>query len=91
MTVPGDFKDQLVELTVMLTVKVAERLSVWSKDLQPKDKQNILRMVEDNLPTVISNAIAKSPSLHSARGVQYLEEHLEDMADYCARKFIGRD
>jgi hypothetical protein len=91
MTVPGDFKDQLVELTVMLTVKVAERLSVWSKDLQPKDKQNILRMVEDNLPTVISNAIAKSPSLHSARGVQYLEEHLEDMADSWARKFIGRD
>ena len=91
MTTPGDFNDQLVELTVMLTSKVAERLATWSKDLQPKDKQNILRMVEDNLPTVITNAIAKSPSLHSAKGVQYLEEHLDEMADTWAKKFIGRD
>jgi fumarate hydratase class II len=91
MTTPGDFKDQLIDLTTLLTNKVADRLIVWSKDLPPNDKKNVLRMVEDNLPTVITNAIAKSPSLHSAKGVQYLEEHLEDMADTWARKFVGRD
>jgi hypothetical protein len=29
--------------------------------------------------------------LHSASGVQYLEEHLEDWADTWAKKFIGKD
>jgi hypothetical protein len=91
MNSPADFNNQLADLTVILTSKIAERLASWSKDLQPKDRQNILNMIEGNLPTVITNSIAKSPSLHSAKGVQYLEEHIEDYADTLAKKFINRN
>lgn len=91
MTTPGDYKEQLTDLTARLSVMVAERLSYWSKDIDPSQRKKILDMVENNLPTVISNTIAKTPSLHSSAGVQYLEEHLEDWADTWAKKFTGRD
>ena len=41
--------------------------------------------------TAVANTIAKTPSLHSASGVQYLEENLEDWDDSWAKKFIGKD
>lgn len=91
MTTPGDFNSQLASLTSMLSVMVAERLAHWSRDIDPRQRQQILDMVETNLPTVIANTIAKTTSLHSASGVQYLEEHLEDWADAWAKKFIGKD
>ena len=91
MTTPGDFNSQLSELTVRLSSMVAERLAYWSRNIDPRQRQQILDMVEDNLPTVIANTIAKTPSLHSASGVQYLEENLEDWADAWAKKFIGKD
>ena len=91
MNTPGDFNTQLAELTAQLSTMVAERLAHWSKDVEPRQRQQILDMVENNLPTVIANTIAKTPSLHSASGVQYLEEHLEEWADTWAKKFIGKD
>lgn len=91
MNAPGDFNNQLADLTVQLSTMVAERLAYWSRDLEPRQRQQILNMIESNLPTVISNTIAKTPSLHSASGVQYLEEHLEEWADTWAKKFIGRE
>lgn len=91
MTTPGDFNIQLSDLTVQLSSMVAERLAHWSRDLEPNQRRQILNMVESNLPTVIANTIAKTPSLHSASGVQYLEEHLEEWADTWAKKFIGKD
>lgn len=91
MTTPGDFNIQLSDLTVQLSSMVAERLAHWSRDLEPNQRRQILNMVESNLPTVIANTIAKTPSLHSASGVQYLEEHLEEWADTWAKKFISKD
>ncbi len=91
MNTPGDFNTQLAELTAQLSTMVAERLAHWSRDVEPRQRQQILDMVENNLPTVIANTIAKTPSLHSASGVQYLEEHLEEWADTWAKKFIGKD
>lgn len=91
MNAPGDFNNQLTDLTVQLSAMVAERLAHWSRDLEPRQRQQILNMIESNLPTVIANTIAKTPSLHSASGVQYLEEHLEEWADTWAKKFIGRE
>lgn len=91
MNTPGDYHKQLADLTVLLTGAVAERLYMWSKDIDQQHRNRILNMIEDNLPTVITNAIAKSPSLHSATGVQYLEQHLDDIADTWAKKFIGKD
>ena len=91
MNSPSDFNSQLSDLTAQLSVMVAERLAHWSRDIDPRQRQQILDMVENNLPKVIANTIAKTPSLHSASGVQYLEEHLEDWADTWAKKFIGKD
>lgn len=91
MTTPGEFNKQLSDLTAQLCTMVAERLAYWSKDIDPSRRTQILDMIENNLPTVITNTIAKTPSLHSASGVQYLEEHLEDWADTWAKKFIGKD
>lgn len=89
MNTPGDFKNQLEELTVLLCQKVAERLATWSKDVEPSKRQGILKMIEEDLPVVVANTIAKSASLHSTSGVQYLEQHLDDWADNFARKFVS--
>jgi hypothetical protein len=91
MNSPGEFNSQLASLTAMLSSMVAERLAHWSRDMEPRQRQQILDMIENNLPNVIANTIAKTPSLHSASGVQYLEEHLDDWADTWAKKFIGKD
>ncbi len=90
MATPGDFNSQLADLTVQLCGMVAERLAHWSRDSDPSDRRKILEMVESNLPNVITNTIAKTPSLHSASGVAYLEENLESYADDFAKKFIGK-
>lgn len=88
---PGEFNTQLSDLTVKLTGMVAERLAYWSRDSDPADRRRILEMIESNLPTVISNTVAKTASLHSEAGVKYFEENLESWADAWARKFIGKD
>ena len=88
---PGDFNTQLADLTVKLTGLVAERLAYFSKDMNPGERHRILEMIESQLPTVISNAIAKSPSLHSDKGVKYFEENLDNWADTWTRKFINKD
>lgn len=90
MNSPGDFKSQLFELTVRLTGMVAERLAHWSRDIDPSHRTKILSMIENNLPDVIMNTIAKTASLHSTKGVEYLEENLESYADDFAKKFIGK-
>lgn len=91
MEKPGDFNGQLAELTVKLSSAVAERLSAWSKNMDHSERQQIMNMIENNLPIVIANTIAKTASLHSNAGVKYLEEHLEDWADSFARRFVSAD
>jgi hypothetical protein len=89
---PGDFNGQLADLTVKLVGMTAERLAYWTKDMESaEERRRVLGMIEDQLPTVISNAIAKSPSLHSANGVKYLEENLDSWADSFAKRFISKD
>jgi len=90
MQTPGDFNRQLGELATTLAVMVAERLAYWSKDIDPNERRRILDMIEGQLPDIISNSIAKSPSLHSPSGVHYFEENLESFADAYAKKFIGK-
>jgi hypothetical protein len=89
MNTPGDFKSQLDDLTARLCVMVAERLEQWTRDTDPSSRYRIINMIEDNLPTIISNAVAKSPSLHSPAGVEYLEKNLDSWADDFAKKFIN--
>lgn len=88
---PGDFNIQLSDLTIKLTGMVAERLAHWSRDMDPGERHRILEMIEGQLPNVISNAVAKSPSLHSDHGVKYFEENLDNWADTWAKKFIGKE
>jgi hypothetical protein len=89
MTAPGEYKSQLVDLSVRLSTGVAERLAMWSKDMDPNERRKVLTMIEEHLPIVIANTIEKTASLHSASGVKYLEEHLDEWADSWARRFIS--
>jgi len=91
MAKPADYQIQLADLTAKLCGLVAERLAYWSKDMQPNERRRILDMIEGQLPEVVSNTIAKTPSLHSDSGVKYLEENLEDWADTWAKRFITKD
>ena len=88
---PGEFRPQLGQLSAQLCAMVAERLAMWSRDMPPQERQKIIDMIEDKLPTVVTNSIEKTASLHSAQGVAYLEEHLEEWAESWAKKFIGKD
>lgn len=90
MQSPSDFNNQLSELAIKLSGMVAERLAWWSKDIDPNERNRILNMIEGQLPDIIANSIAKSPSLHSAAGVEYFEQNLESYADAYAKKFIGK-
>lgn len=91
MALPGEFNTQLAELTVRLSAMVAEKLAYVSRDIDPRQRQQIMDMIENKLPTVIANTIAKTPSLHSDSGVKYLEENIDSWADEWANKFLGRD
>lgn len=88
MNKPADYQIQLAELTAKLCGMVAERLAYWTKDMQPNERRRILDMIEGDLPNVVANTIAKTPSLHSDTGVKYLEENLEAWADVWAKRFL---
>lgn len=90
MQSPGDFNAQLSDLATRLAGMVAERLAWWSRDMNPPERQRILNMIEGQLPDIIANTIAKSPTLHSAQGVEYFEQNLEGFADTYAKKFVGK-
>lgn len=91
MNKPSDYQIQLADLTAKLTGMVAERLAYATRDMAPNERGKILDMIEGQLPVVISNTIAKTPSLHSENGVKYLEENLESWAETWARKFTSKD
>jgi hypothetical protein len=90
MQAPSDFNAQLGELAVKLASMVAERLAWGTQDIDPNERRRILGMIEGQLPDIIANSIAKSPSLHNPEGVAYFEENLESYADAYAKKFVGK-
>lgn len=87
----GEFNQQLSDLTARLCGMVAERVASATRHLDRNTRRQIDDMLENDLPTVVTNTIAKTASLHSAEGVQYMEAHLDDWADDWAKKLIGRD
>lgn len=90
MDSPSDFNNQLADLASRLSGMVAERLAWASRDMDPQERRRILDMIEGQLPDIIANSIAKSPSLHSPSGVDYFEQNLEQYADAYAKKFVGK-
>jgi len=90
MNRPSDYNEQLTDLTSKLAGMVAERLAYASRDIDPSKRRQILEMIEGQLPTIIANSIAKTPSLHSSKGVEYFEQNLEIMAETYTQKFVGK-
>jgi len=90
MSSPSDYNTQLGELTSKLAGMVAERLAYASRSIDPNKRRQILEMIEGQLPDIIANSIAKTPSLHSSQGVDYFEKNLESMADAYTQKFVGK-
>lgn len=86
----NSINSQLADLTSRLCAAVAERLAQWTRDVDPQERKRIIAMIEENLPTVIANTIAKTASLHSPQGVAHLEQNLDKWADDFARKFIEK-
>ena len=90
MSGPSDFGTQLGDLTAQLAGMVAERLAWATRSMDPNKRRQILEMIEGQLPDIIANSIAKSPSLHSAKGVEYFEKNIETMAESYVQKFVGK-
>lgn len=89
MTSNTDIHTQLTELAVELTGKVAELLAYAAKDMEPLQRQKIYEMIEDNLPTVVTNTVMQTTSLHSSGGVDYLKSNLEAFAHQFTQRFIN--
>ena len=87
---PNDYNTQLSDLTGKLAGMVAERLAWATRSIDPNKRRQILEMIEGQLPDIIANSIAKSPSLHSANGVEYFEKNIEQMAESYVQKFVGK-
>ena len=87
----AEFNNQLQELTVRLCSMIAEKLAYVSQNIDANERRRVTRMIEDDLPTVVANTIAKTISLHSASGVEWFEQNIESMADTYCKKFMGRE
>lgn len=90
MSNPSDYNAQLGDLTAKLAGMVAERLAWATRGIDPNKRRQILEMIEGQLPDIIANSIMKSPSLHSAKGVEYFEKNIEQMAESYVQKFVGK-
>jgi hypothetical protein len=83
-----DIQTSLQEISALLAGRVAELLANAAKDQAPDVRLKILTMIEHDLPTVITNTILKTPTLHSAGGVDHLKANLEAYAHQFAQRFI---
>lgn len=79
---------QLTELAVELTGKVAELLAHAARDMEPTQRQKVYEMIENNLPTVVTNTVMQTTVLHTPGGVDYLKNNLESFAHQFAERFI---
>jgi hydroxypyruvate isomerase len=88
MTTNNTIANQLSELAVELTGRVAELLALAAKDMEPTAKTQVLEMIETNLPTVVTNTVLQTTVLHSAGGVDHLKQNLDQYAHQFAQRFI---
>jgi hypothetical protein len=88
MTNSTDIHTQLTELAVEITIKVAEMLAYAAKNMVPSEREKIHAMLEENLPTVVTNTIFKTTQLHSQQGVDHLRKNLENYAHQIAQSII---
>lgn len=91
MTDSTDLQTQLTEIAVELTGKVAEMLAYAAKDMEPRKRENLYEMLEESLPTVVTNTLFRTPTLHSPKGIDHLKANMETYAHQFAQSFIKND
>ena len=91
MTNSTDLSTQLTEIAVELTGKVAEMLAYAAKDMEPSKREKIHQMLEESLPTVVTNTLFGTQTLHSAAGVDHVRANMEYYATQFAQRFIKND
>lgn len=83
-----DIHTQLTELSAELTGKVAELLAYAARDMETAVKQQVLEMIENHLPTVVTRTVMQTTALHSPGGVDHLKSNMEQYAHQIAQRFI---
>lgn len=91
MTDSTDLQTQLTEIAVELTGKVAEMLAYAARDMEPSKREKIYEMLEENLPTVVTNTLFSTRNLHSPKGIDHLRQNMEYYANQFAQSFIKND
>jgi hypothetical protein len=85
-----DIHEQLTDIAIDITGRVAELLAVAIKDLDPQARGPIEQMIEENLPVVVTNMIFKTTVLHSAEGANHLKSNVDHYAHQIAQTLITR-
>lgn len=91
MTDSTNIHTQLTELAVELTGKVTEMLAYAARDMEPSKREQIYQMLEESLPTVITQTLFKTTVLHTSSGVDHLKANLDTYAEQFAQRFIKND
>jgi hypothetical protein len=86
----NDIHDQLTDIAVDITSRVAEMLAVAIKTLDPQARAPIEQMIEENLPVVVTNMIFKTTVLHNPEGVDHLKSNIDHYARQIAETLITR-
>lgn len=91
MTQSNDVANQLTEMAVEITVRVADMLSSASKDMARDKRDQIDEMIQTNLPDVVLNTLFKTSVLHTPKGVAHLKENMDYYSSQIAQRFIKND
>jgi len=91
MTDSTDLQTRLTEIAVELTGKVAEMLAYAARGMEPSKREKIYEMLEESLPTVVTNTLFNTPALNSTKGVDHLRQNMETYAQQFAQSIIKND
>lgn len=91
MSTSVDIQTALTEIAVDITNQLAERLAHAAQNMQPADRQRIMAMIEEQLPTVVTNTLFKTTVLHTPKGIDHLRENQNQYAEQILQMLIKND
>jgi hypothetical protein len=91
MTQESEIVGQLTDLSVQITLAVAQMLSAASKDMAREKRDKIDEMIQTNLPDVVLNTLFGTTVLHTPKGIEHLKENVEYYSNQIAQRFIKND
>lgn len=91
MNQSNDIGNQLSELAVEITLRVADMLSSASKDMERSKRGRVDEMIQTQLPDVVLNTLFKTSVLHSPQGIAHLKENMNYYSEQIAQRFIKND